>query len=57
MSNFPLRLPADLGEWAKEEAEREGRSLNSYIVWLLQRVRSGQLEPYAAPRSHREDPS
>jgi hypothetical protein len=34
-----VRLPPDLHQWIKQEAERELRSLNAQIIVLLQRVK------------------
>jgi hypothetical protein len=34
-----LRLPPELHQWIKQEAERELRSLNAQIIVLLQRVK------------------
>jgi hypothetical protein len=34
-----VRLPPDLHEWVKEQAEKELRSLNAQVIVLLQRAR------------------
>ena len=40
----PLRLPPDLKEWAKSAAKAQvpSRSLNSWIVEMLERQRAGE---------------
>jgi len=39
LSTTPLRLQADLKEWAKIEAAKSGQSLNGWIVELLTELR------------------
>lgn len=36
-STTPLRLPADLKDWAKQKAKAQGLSLNGLIIAMLQR--------------------
>jgi predicted HicB family RNase H-like nuclease len=36
----PLRLPADLKDWAKEKAKAQGLSLNGLIIAMLQQQRA-----------------
>jgi len=33
--SFGLRLPTDVKEWARRQAEKEDRSINSMIVRIL----------------------
>jgi hypothetical protein len=37
-----VRLPADLMTWVREQAAAEERSLNSFIVRLIRRVRDAE---------------
>lgn len=34
-SKFALRLPTDLYEFIRKEAEKSGKSINEYIVFVL----------------------
>lgn len=34
-SRYPLRLPPELYELVKSEAEKADKSMNEYIVWAL----------------------
>lgn len=36
----PLRLPADLKNWAKSQAKAQGLSLNGLVIAMLQRQRA-----------------
>jgi predicted HicB family RNase H-like nuclease len=36
----PLRLPAELKDWAKEKARAQGLSLNGLVIAMLQRQRA-----------------
>ncbi len=47
---FSLNLPADLKQEAKQAAERQGISLNQFILWSL-------TEKVAALRSKLDDPN
>jgi predicted HicB family RNase H-like nuclease len=39
-STTPLRLPAELKDWAKEKAKAQGLSLNGLVIAMLQRQRA-----------------
>lgn len=41
------RVPPDLAEWLKTQAERNQRSVSNQVVWLLQQCRKQQEVPNA----------
>ena len=41
---YPLRLPRSLQKRLKERADKEGVSLNQYIVFVLSMAVGGQIE-------------
>lgn len=49
MTRYPLNLPADLKEEAREMAARQGVSLNQFIMWSVS-------EKVASLRSQIDDP-
>jgi hypothetical protein len=38
MISLQLRLPEEVRDWVRSGAEREGRSQNSQVVWLLRQA-------------------
>lgn len=36
---FGLRMPKELSEWVRETARSEGRSMNNWIVRLIEKTR------------------
>jgi predicted HicB family RNase H-like nuclease len=45
---FGLRMPKDLHQWVKDMAEEQGRSMNNFVVHVLQSQR--QSEEVAAQK-------
>lgn len=43
-----LRLPPELSEWVKKEAERRHLSKNSLVIVALEALRDGQPQPKSA---------
>lgn len=41
--NYTIRIPRQLKEAAKKQAKKEGRSLNSHFVYLLEQSTQGNL--------------
>jgi len=41
-SPFGLRMPDDLHEWVKEQAQEQGRSMNNFVVQLIQSQKGSQ---------------
>ena len=39
---FGLRMPDDLHEWVKEQAKEQGRSMNNFVVHLIQSQKGSQ---------------
>jgi predicted HicB family RNase H-like nuclease len=37
--SYTLRIPEDLKNWAKRKAEKDGRSLNSFVTRQLEKAR------------------
>jgi len=63
-ANFNVYLPRDLLEWIDEQAKKEKRKRNNYLVMILEDLRSGRLvkrdeieEEAPTPRTRRVQPS
>jgi len=41
--NFNLYLPEDLLKWLDEQAKKERRKRNNYLVMILEDLRNGRL--------------
>ena len=39
---FGLRMPKELHEWVKEKATQQGRSMNNFVVHLLETQREDE---------------
>lgn len=39
---FGLRMPPDLHDWVKEVAREQGRSMNNFVVHVLQAQRKAE---------------
>lgn len=46
-SQMNIRLPHDLRDWIKAEAERNGRSQNSEVVQVLRAAKTREEQPTA----------